>query len=210
MPNVTIVVPDDLKADMESQQGVNWSEVARQAFIAKLESLSPRRIGTLVKRLEEILTPEETKKREGIEKVGNEEAKRFEEEWGATLRVAETTSKPYVQLTARPSLTIGRETYRFTVTNERDIDVLGRLFKFDDPQLDERMKRIVNAFRDCGFEVKRESMVLANIEKYVYPEEMTADRRALGRELNSKRVDGYFADNGKDLVFIDYRPTQRK
>jgi hypothetical protein len=32
MANVTVSVPDDLKKKMEQVGGVNWSEVARQAF----------------------------------------------------------------------------------------------------------------------------------------------------------------------------------
>ncbi len=32
MSNVTIRVPEDLKARMESCKGINWSEVARKAF----------------------------------------------------------------------------------------------------------------------------------------------------------------------------------
>jgi hypothetical protein len=32
MSNVTIRVPEELKARMESCKGINWSEVARKAF----------------------------------------------------------------------------------------------------------------------------------------------------------------------------------
>lgn len=39
MPNVTLVVPEELKVKMDKHKEINWSEVARQAFAQKLEDL---------------------------------------------------------------------------------------------------------------------------------------------------------------------------
>ncbi|MDP3742566.1 MAG: hypothetical protein Q8R15_04585 [Candidatus Micrarchaeota archaeon] len=39
MVNITIAVPVPLKAQLEKHPEINWSEVARQAWIAKLSNL---------------------------------------------------------------------------------------------------------------------------------------------------------------------------
>ena len=36
MARVTLYVPDDLKAAMDGVDGVNWSEIARPAFITAI------------------------------------------------------------------------------------------------------------------------------------------------------------------------------
>ncbi len=37
--NVTVSVPEDLKKGLDSRSEINWSEVARQAWKAKLDQL---------------------------------------------------------------------------------------------------------------------------------------------------------------------------
>lgn len=39
MPNLTLSIPDDLKEKLERFPEINWSEVARQAFVEKLTVL---------------------------------------------------------------------------------------------------------------------------------------------------------------------------
>ena len=39
MPNVTIRVPDDLKAEMDDHPEINWSEVARESMREYLRKL---------------------------------------------------------------------------------------------------------------------------------------------------------------------------
>ncbi|MFH1200259.1 MAG: hypothetical protein V1708_04280 [Candidatus Micrarchaeota archaeon] len=39
MVNVTVSVPDDLKKELDRRMEINWSEVARQAWKAKLGQL---------------------------------------------------------------------------------------------------------------------------------------------------------------------------
>ena len=39
MTTMTLAVPDEIKKKMDSFQEMNWSEVARQAFIQKMEDL---------------------------------------------------------------------------------------------------------------------------------------------------------------------------
>ncbi len=39
MPNMTLAIPDDLKARMARFPEMNWSEVARQAIVGKIQVL---------------------------------------------------------------------------------------------------------------------------------------------------------------------------
>jgi capsid protein len=39
MPNLTLAIPDDLKARMSKFPEINWSEVARQAIVEKTRTL---------------------------------------------------------------------------------------------------------------------------------------------------------------------------
>ncbi len=39
MPTITLAVPEDLKKAMDSSKMINWSEVARRAFIEQLKDL---------------------------------------------------------------------------------------------------------------------------------------------------------------------------
>ncbi len=39
MPNMTLAIPDDLKAKMARFPEINWSEVARQAIVGKMQVL---------------------------------------------------------------------------------------------------------------------------------------------------------------------------
>ena len=39
MPNMTLAIPEDLKARMDHFKEMNWSEVARQAIYSKIELL---------------------------------------------------------------------------------------------------------------------------------------------------------------------------
>ncbi len=39
MPNMTLAIPDDLKAKMARFPEINWSEVARQAIAGKMQVL---------------------------------------------------------------------------------------------------------------------------------------------------------------------------
>ena len=59
MARITISLPDNLKARMGTVEGVNWSNVAAEAFERKLKTLD---LGTVVKRLRETLD-------EGLEKA---------------------------------------------------------------------------------------------------------------------------------------------
>jgi len=47
MPNVTVTVPKELKKDMEILEEVNWSAVARKAFLEKISLL--RKMDKLLK-----------------------------------------------------------------------------------------------------------------------------------------------------------------
>ncbi len=39
MPTITLSVPEDLKKAMDSSKMINWSEVARRAFVEQLKDL---------------------------------------------------------------------------------------------------------------------------------------------------------------------------
>jgi hypothetical protein len=39
MTNLTLAVPDEIKKKMDSFPEMNWSEVARQAFLQKIEDM---------------------------------------------------------------------------------------------------------------------------------------------------------------------------
>jgi hypothetical protein len=39
MSNITVSVPDELKQEMESFRIINWSEVARESFVKKIQQL---------------------------------------------------------------------------------------------------------------------------------------------------------------------------
>jgi len=58
MANVTVSVPEDLKKKMENAAGVNWSEVARQAFEEAVRRREMLEAAQDIKRLrEETKTP---------------------------------------------------------------------------------------------------------------------------------------------------------
>ncbi len=58
MTNVTVVVPSELKTDMDSFEEINWSAVARKAFAEKVRLL--RKMGSLLENSE--LTEEDAVK----------------------------------------------------------------------------------------------------------------------------------------------------
>ena len=58
MANVTVVVPNELKTDMDSFEEINWSAVARKAFADKVNLL--RKMDGLLKHSE--LTEEDAVK----------------------------------------------------------------------------------------------------------------------------------------------------
>ena len=39
MVNITLSIPDELKKEMDSVPEINWSEVARQAFMQRIKDL---------------------------------------------------------------------------------------------------------------------------------------------------------------------------
>ncbi len=53
MANVTVTVPEDLKKKMGKVPGVNWSEVARQAFEATIRQKQMREAAESMDRLRE-------------------------------------------------------------------------------------------------------------------------------------------------------------
>ena len=53
MANVTVSVPDELKKKMECTGGVNWSEIARQAFEEAVKRREMRQAAEAIDRLRE-------------------------------------------------------------------------------------------------------------------------------------------------------------
>ena len=67
MVSITLAVPEELKEEMERFPEINWSAVARQAIIAKIE---------LLKRMNKLLAKSELTDEEAV-KLGREVNKRL-------------------------------------------------------------------------------------------------------------------------------------
>ena len=74
MANMTLAIPDDIHAAMKNHPDIKWSEVARQAFIARLSNEEKLRIADRIAKKSK-LTPKDV--REISAKVKKGAAKRF-------------------------------------------------------------------------------------------------------------------------------------
>jgi len=78
MANMTLAIPDELHAIMKEHADIRWSEVARQAFIARLSNDEKLRIADAIAKKSK-LTPKDV--REISEKIKKGVRKRMMDEY---------------------------------------------------------------------------------------------------------------------------------
>lgn len=88
MANMTLAIPDDLHLIMKEHADIKWSEVARQAFIARLSNAEKLRLANAIAQKSK-LTPEDV--REISAKIKKGMAKRFRRDYDRYERLRSST-----------------------------------------------------------------------------------------------------------------------
>jgi len=209
--NITLAISDELIEKMDTMPEINWSEVCRQAISKYIDERKSKEKGELIKELEIYLSPKLTEPEEK-ERIKKAEIERFSKKWGEPEIISLRAQLPYVELRKIQPVKIGETTLatlkilNAVLLQTTPIPKFGSdiLSEFDTEKWENvafgKLSYIVDYFKTKGFTVGECRLFFADIAEYV-----TNGDKERAKELYDKSIQGLFAFDKEDIVFITYR-----
>jgi len=213
LANLTVSVPEEMKARMDNHPEINWSEVARQCFASKLQEYERgEEKGEYVKMLERALSPIDEKIETEIKSVKEAEIARFTKRWGKPTGQFDVNEKPFVFLSKKFSLVpLTGKVKAIEVANHKDSE---KLYTWSNPNLDawnRDMKSIIEAFQSIGFAVGERELTSDDVQVYLFPDQTKGQARENTRNLLQRyAIFGLFAFDEEDIAYLGHREEKRK